>query len=158
MKLGLLICLLLALASCASSPLKLEGVNHGITPAMVNARHPHLHSRVVWGGLIIKTQPLQQTTQIEVLAFPVDSVGEPERQRTSLGRFLIVHQGFLEPADFSPGRWLSVVGTIGPAQTGHVGDASYRFPVIQPQQLYLWPLNSGSSTQTRFHFGIGVQF
>lgn len=157
MKTVSLLALLLMLTACAA-PLKLEGVNRAINPAMVTAEHPYAGAKVVWGGMIIKTEPLQQQTQIEVLAFPVDSSGEPDRQTASQGRFLILHKGFLEPTDFAPGRWLSVVGIIGQAQTGSVGEASYRFPVIQPEQLYLWPLTTGSNTQTFFHFGIGIQF
>lgn len=151
--------LLLLVTACASSPLKLEGVNRTVTPAMISSEHPYTDMRVVWGGMIIKTQPLQQKTQIEVLAFPVDSNGEPDRQTTSQGRFLIQHQGYLEPADFAPGRWVSVVGKIGQSQMGTVGKVNYRFPVIVPEQLYLWPLSSSrSNTQTFFHFGIGIQF
>ena len=158
MKYAAIILLLLSLGACASSPLKLEGVNRSVRPSMVSAEHPYTNMRVVWGGMIVKTQPLQHKTQIEVLAFPVDASGEPDRQTASQGRFLIQHQGFLEPADFSPGRWVSVVGKIGPSQMGKVGQASYRFPVILPEQLYLWPLTSRSNTQTYFHFGIGIQF
>lgn len=158
MKRIVLLSMLLTLVSCASSPLKLDGVNRNITPAMVSADSPYTGTRVVWGGMIVKTQPLQHTTQIEVLAYPLAYNSEPDRQATSLGRFLIVHQGFLEPADFIPGRWLSVVGRIAPSQTGKVGEASYRFPVIQPEQLYVWPVDAGSNVSTHFHFGIGVQF
>lgn len=158
MKNAAILLLLLTVTACASSPLKLEGVNKSVTPAMISDEHPYTNIRVVWGGMIIKTQPLQQKTQIEVLAFPVDANGEPDRQTASLGRFLIQRQGYLEPADFAPGRWVSVVGSIGQPQMGTVGSASYRFPVIVPDQLYLWPLSTGSNTQTFFHFGIGVQF
>jgi outer membrane lipoprotein len=149
---------LLMLSACAASPLKLDGVNRDVSPAMVNTAHPYTKLRVVWGGMIIKTQPLQQNTQIEVLAFPVASDGEPDRQTASQGRFLILRQGYLEPADFAPGRWVSVVGTIGQPQLGKVGEADYLFPVIVPEQLYLWPLNASSNTQTFFHFGVGIQF
>lgn len=157
MKQGLLLALLLTLAACASAPLKLQGVNRSITPAMVSTNSPYTGERVVWGGIIIKTQPLQDTTQIEVLAYPLESNGEPDRQASPLGRFLIVHRGFLEPTEFSPGHWLSVVGRIGPAQMGKVGKASYRFSVIQPEQLYLWPANRRSRGTTHFNFGIGIR-
>jgi len=158
MKYLLLLFCILSVAACASSPLKLDGVDRSITPAMVSAEHAYIGMRVVWGGTIIRTQPLQHTTQIEVLAFPVDSRGEPDPRAASLGRFLIENPGFLEPADFAPGRRVTVVGTIAPAQMGTVGQASYRFPVIHAQQLSLWPQGSGTDTRTFFHFGIGVQF
>jgi len=157
MKNILLLIVLLSVTACASSPLKLDGVNTQVSSAMVSADHPYTGMRVVWGGMIIKTQPLQHLTQIEVLAYPVDSDGEPDQHAPSQGRFLIQHQGFLEPADFAAGRWVSVVGSIGPSQTGTVGEASYRFPVIKAEQLQLWPQNTGSDSRTFFHFGIGVQ-
>jgi outer membrane lipoprotein len=158
MKTIYLLTLLLLLAGCAGSPLQLEGVNRSLNPAMVSPDHPQTGARVVWGGMIIKTDLLKAETQIEVLAFPLDDRGEPDRQATSLGRFIILHKGFLEPAEFASGHWVSVVGTVGQSKTGKVGAANYRFPVIVPEQLHLWPESGSSTTQTRFHFGIGIQF
>jgi outer membrane lipoprotein len=158
MKAFLLLPLLLILAACAGTPLKLDGVNRAINPAMVTAEHPYTGMRVVWGGMLIKTEPLKEMTQIEVLAFPVSYDGEPDRTAASLGRFMIVRKGFLEPADFAPGRWVSVVGAIGQAQTAKVGEADYRFPVIHSEQLYLWPVTAASNAETHFYFGIGIQF
>ncbi|MBI1424562.1 MAG: hypothetical protein GC149_14040 [Gammaproteobacteria bacterium] len=149
--------LLLMLSACAGSPLKLEGVNRAVTPAMATGDKTYGNLRVVWGGMIVRTTPQKEHTQIEVLAYPVDSYGEPDRQAASQGRFLIERQGYLEPADFAAGRWISAVGTIGQPQIGKVGEASYRFPVLVPEQLYLWPQSSSSKTQTYFHFGIGIR-
>lgn len=147
----------LTLAACAGSPLQLDGVNRNISPAMVSRDTPYTGQRVVWGGMVIQTKPLQTTTQIEILAYPLHGNGEPDRGASSLGRFLIVHRGFLDPATYTPGRWLSVVGQIGAAQTGKVGEASYRFPVIVPEQVQLWPLHPNSSTSTHFSFGLGIR-
>lgn len=158
MKQAGLLSILLSLAACASSPLQLDGVNRDISPAMVTEGSAYTGQRVVWGGMIIRTKPLKSTTQIEILAYPLQSNGEPERSAASLGRFLINYHGFLEPANYQPGRWLTVVGRIGPAQMGKVGQASYRFPVIEPNQLHLWPLTRRPSGTTHFNFGIGIQF
>jgi len=158
MKIFCLLPLLLGLVACASSPLKLDGVDRTITPAMVTEDQPHTGLRVAWGGVIIRTEPQAQQTRIEVIAYPLDRYGTPNTQSVSQGRFLVLHRGFLEPADYAPGRWLSVVGRLGKSQTETVGAASYRFPVLEAEQLYLWPLDSGSRTSTHFHFGIGVQF
>lgn len=157
MKHVLLLSLLLTLAACASSPLQLDGVNRGINPAMVTRETPHAGQRVVWGGMIIQTRPLQTTTQLEILAYPLQGNGEPDRQASSLGRFLIIQHGFLDPANYKPGRWVSVVGQIGHIQTGKVGKASYQFPVIQSEQLHLWPLHGTPSGSTHFNFGIGIR-
>jgi len=157
MKTYLLLFFALTLAACVSNPLKLDDVNRTVTPAMVTAKQPYTGVRVAWGGMIVRTQPLSQVTQIEVLAYPIGNFGEPDEQATTVGRFLILHKGFLEPTDYAPGRWVSAVGTVGPSQTGKVGEANYQFPVLNPEQLHLWPASSSSNSQTFFHFGIGVQ-
>lgn len=146
--------ILLILAACASSPLHLDGVNRNITPAMIHQDTPYTGQRVVWGGRIIKTQPLAQTTHIEVLAYPLDGDGMPEFHQPSLGRFVIIQQGFLEPADFAHGRHISVVGRIGNMLDGHIGAAPYQFPVIHAQQIQLWPKDQ--RRPSNIHFGIGV--
>ena len=157
MKTCLVFLLVLTLAACASNPLKLDGVNQSVNPTMVSATSHYTGVRVAWGGLIVKTTPLPQTTQVEVLAYPIDNFGQPDQKAGSQGRFLILYKGFLEPTDYTPGRWISVVGTVGPSQPGKVGEASYNFPVIVPEQLHLWPASTGSNSQTFFHFGVGVQ-
>lgn len=157
MKTCSLLLLLLVLVSCASSPLQLDGVDHTLPPSSVSAERPYTGKRVVWGGMLIKADPLKDITQLEVLAFPVNAYGEPDRQAASLGRFLIRHHGFLDPAQYASGRWLSVVGVIGQAQVGKVGEADYRFPVIQSEQLHLWTESNYTEPRTQFHFGIGIQ-
>jgi len=152
------IVLLLGLTACASSPLKLEGVDRSLSPAMVSTAHPHSGQRVAWGGVIMRTEPQAQQTRIEVLAYPLDRYGAPDAQSASQGRFLLLHPGYLEPADYAPGRWISAVGQIGQPQTGKIGEASYTFPVLEAEQLHLWPADSGSRTSTHFHFGIGIRF
>lgn len=162
MRTFLILLINLSLAACVSNPLKLEGVNPNVTPALVNTKPAgYTGVRVAWGGMIVRTQPLPQMTQIEVLAYPLDDYGQPQSQAPSQGRFLIMNQGYLEPADYAPGRWLSVVGRIGKSQSGKVGEATYEFPVLNPEQLHLWPAGSGSDggsdSRTNFHFGIGIQ-
>lgn len=143
-------------AGCAS-PLDMQGVSRGITPQMVKSNNTYEGKKVAWGGIIIKTDVQKKITQIEVLAFPLDNYGEPDRHATAQGRFLINHPGFLDPADFAAGRWLSVVGEVNHIHLGKVGEANYTFPVIVSKQLHLWSDESPSDTRTRFHFGIGIR-
>lgn len=154
MKQAVLLSIFLALAACTSSPLKLDGVNRHISPIMAQQNRNLVGTRVLWGGRIIKTLPLARTTRIEVLAYPLDEEGWPEFNRPSLGRFMIIQQGFLEPTDFTRGRHISVVGRIGELLDGHVGEARYQFPVIHAQQLHLWPKDQ--DRRSHFHFGVGV--
>lgn len=146
----------LSLLGCGASPLKLDGVNRTITPQMVKTDNTYEGKKVAWGGLIIRTDVLKKMSQIEVLAYPLDEDGEPIRNAAAQGRFLINQPGFLEPADYASGRWISVVGEISHIHLGKVGEAKYTFPVVVAQQLHLWSNTTSSDTQTRFHFGIGI--
>jgi len=69
----------------------------------------------------------------------------------------MIHQpGYLEPATFSPGQLLSVMGNVGDSQSGKVGESAYTYPVIDAQQLQLWsPANSRS--RIGFSFGLGIR-
>lgn len=149
----------LLLAACASSPFKQEGVDRSITPGMAKATDSHLDKTVLWGGMIIDTRNKQDHSVIEVLAYPLDGDGEPIRTAAVQGRFLVIQNGFLEPAEYAPGRWISVLGKVQPVRTGQVGSSNYVYPVIQSQQLHLWSdtqSREGSDSRIRFGIGIGI--
>lgn len=153
----LLILVAFILGACASSPFKLEGVNRSLTPAQANATQAYQGQTALWGGLIISSRNLKDSSEIEVLSYPLDEQGEPNRAGSAQGRFLIKHDGYLETAQYAAGRWLSVLGTVQGPEQGKVGSADYRFAVIRSRQLHLWPETSQSNdNNTRFHFGIGI--
>ncbi len=144
------------LTACASSPFDMQGVNRGLTPQMAQSSDTYQGQKVVWGGIIIRTEVLKQLTQIEVLAFPVDQNGEPDRRATAQGRFLINQPGFLDPADYAAGRWISVLGEISHLHLGKVGEAKYTFPVVVAKQLHLWSDEAPSDSRIRFGVGVGI--
>ena len=145
------------ISACASSPFKLEGVNRAITPALAKAGPEHQGQTALWGGLIIQSSNLKDRSEIEVLAYPLNDQGEPIRSASAQGRFFIQQDGYLETAQYGPGRWISVLGTVKPPVQGKVGSADYTFAVIQARQLELWPEQSQTGeSNTQFHFGIGI--
>lgn len=145
------------LMGCASSPFKMEGVNQSITPQRTVGNKAYLNSTVVWGGMIVETRNFKNSSQIELLIYPLHSNGEPIKSAQPLGRFLIKYDGFLEPAQYSSGQWLSALGKVESNVKGKIGDADYVYAVIKASQLHLWPEYEPSDTRTRFHFGIGVR-
>jgi outer membrane lipoprotein len=151
--------LLLMLAGCASTPkFDTSQVDQSLTPQAVNAEP--LESRgksVLWGGTILDTRNLEDSTQIELLAYPLNSSQRPIQASKPLGRFIIRQTGYLEPATYAQGRLLTVLGSVGDSQLGKVGEASYNYPVIIAEKLQLWTPESESSKST-FHFGIGIGF
>jgi outer membrane lipoprotein len=135
----------------------MEGVNQTLRPAQTVDNKTHVNKKAVWGGMIVEVRNFTDNSQIEMLNYPLDNNAEPVRTAQAQGRFIIKVEGFLDPAQYSSGRWLSVLGTIRPSEAGQIGDVKYQYPVIQSQQLHLWSdYSSSGDSSTRFHFGIGI--
>jgi outer membrane lipoprotein len=111
---------------------------------------------VAWGGLIVSTRNLADHTQLEILAYPLDARGRPDRDARPGGRFIALHIGYLETADYKEGRLVTVVGTVTETRTGSVGEARYVYPVVKVSRLQLWPTPEQEAAQPQFHFGVGV--
>lgn len=153
----LLLVLGILLAGCARTPkFDVSDVDVHLTPAQAVAQIDGVRGRKVqWGGIIISTRNLKDTTQLEVLAYPLDGDGRPQPRETPLGRFLALHSGYLESVDYAPGRAVTVIGRLQETRAGTVGEANYVYPVVTAEQLHLWA-KPGEHTEPRFHFGIGV--
>lgn len=147
----------LLISACASTPsFDTRHIDPSLTPVLVAQNLPASQGKaVLWGGLIIQTKNLKQTTQIEVLAYPLNSSQQPQREQPPLGRFLISYPGFLEPSDYAQGRMITVRGSIRKLQPGKIGETDYLYPELESQQLHLWSQDTGKS-KTRFHIGIGI--
>jgi len=145
------------LSACAGLPKTLDptGVDRWLTPGRaIDDIEAARNTRVLWGGVIIQANNLKDHTQLEVLAYPLDARGRPNTDAEAGERFLLVRPGYLETADYAPGRVLSATGTILELREGRVGEARYRYPVMRAEQVHLWPKYGRQKTQT--HFGIGV--
>jgi len=146
------------LTACATTPpLDITGVDVGITPTKVIADlEATRNRRVHWGGVIVQSKNLKDTTQIEVLAYPLDKAGKPNTESDPQARVLIMQPGYLETADYRPGRLVSIVGTVTEVREGAVGEARYTYPMVRADQLHLWPKQTKDRTGTDIHFGIGI--
>ncbi len=159
-RIALLAILTLLLSACASGPrFETKGVDGAITPQRAVVEGDTLRGgRVLWGGVIITSANLADATQIEVLAYPLDSDQWPvQSEQPPQGRFIVRQEGYLETSEYAPGRIVTVIGALDGVQLGTVGEAEYRYPVVVPGKLHLWP-KAGKGSETRFHFGIGVMF
>src|ERR671926_144044 len=104
----------LTLAACASGPgISTEGVNETVTPRQAVVEIEHLRGEeVLWGGMIVSSTNLENSTRLEVLAYPLDSSQRPDTSANPTGRFLALKQGYLETVDYSPGKRVTVKGTL----------------------------------------------
>lgn len=157
-KLSLLILCFLLTACANKSVFDASQVNTSLTPKSVVADPASNQGELaLWGGMILSVENLKNTTQIELLAYPLASSHRPLQKEKPIGRFLVLHQGFLEPEVFVQGKLLSVLGRVSDIKPGKIGEASYSYPVITAQELHLWSLSADAS-ETQFHFGIGIVF
>ncbi len=128
------------LAACASGP-KFDpaATELSVSPRQVAANTDQfLDSRVIWGGLIVNATNLENATEIEVLAYPLNSSQRPQLDQSPLGRFLVMQDGYLETVTFSRDRVITVTGTVRETVIGRVGDSEYVYPVVHSDGLYLW--------------------
>lgn len=148
--------LLLGLSACAKDKPAADGIDRTLTPtraaADIGANRGH---RVRWGGVIINTTNLKDSTQLEVLAYPLDRNGRPRRGENPLGRFLAVKDGYIESVDYAPGRLVTLTGPVQDTRVRKLGEADYTYPILLADELRLWE-NKPPREEPRFHFGIGV--
>lgn len=152
----------LLLTACAVTPpfdsAKLSGADRTLSYQQAVTDSAALRGRrIAWGGSIIETRNLSQYTEVVVLAYPLDAQTRPLTSSSALGRFALIWPGYLESADYAPGRWLSVIGDLDGLRDELVGESRHSYPVIQAQYLYLWPLETGPAVSPRFHIGVGVR-
>jgi outer membrane lipoprotein len=150
--------LALSLAACAATRpvLDVRGADERLTAAQAAAAPDSvLGRRVHWGGVLVSSVNLSESTRLEVLSYPLDRRGRPETAGAPLGRFYAEREGYLETAVYVPGRLLTVVGAVTEVRSGKVGEMPYEYPVVEVEQVHLWPREE-RPREPRLRFGIGV--
>jgi len=158
LRFNLLAILFLLLGACASGPgFDTGGVDRSLTPQGVTTGPQAARGKqVLWGGAIIRTTNLKDSTQMEVVAYPLDAHERPQHDSAPLGRFILEQDGFLEPESYAEGRLITVVGTVSGTRAGQVGESDYDYPVVSARRIHLWPEDKGGGVS--FGIGIGTSF
>ncbi len=158
--LGLLLALALpiAIAACAPAPIYKTGPSSvAATPAQVATAPQNFQGiEVVWGGTVVSVQNRAEHTNIEVLAYPLDSSQRPRLNQPAIGRFVAMVSGFVEPLNFPPGSPITLRGTLDGARGGMVGDANYTFPLVHSQAMHRWTPEEMRQGHPNISFGVGV--
>ncbi|MCU7890702.1 MAG: Slp family lipoprotein [Candidatus Thiodiazotropha sp. (ex Ustalcina ferruginea)] len=149
--------LLITLQACSSQPVINNNADCSLTPQQATATPPDPGSQPLqWGGIIIEAQNFNEITEVEILAYPLDTEGRPDTGATSVGRFIAKQAGYLETKDYATGRQVTVTGKFSEIRKGEVAKASYQFPVLICDEISLWPVVSERKIQPRIHFGFGA--
>ncbi len=153
------ILILFLLAACAARPVfDMSQVDKELTlQTVIQYPDSSKGKLALWGGTILDTRNLKNTTQIEILAYPLNSSQRPQQNKKPLGRFIVIQSGFLEPAIYAQEQLLTVLGKVGDSEQAVVGESSYTYAVIKAEKLKLWSPRDESG-QTSFHIGIGISF
>ncbi len=114
--------------------------SRGTEITVADAQHENaVGRRVRWGGDIVGVTPGERQTCFEVIERPLTADARPSETAPMLGRFVTCASGYYDPAIYGHGRALTVVGKLEPAVTGKIGAATYDYPRVAAEHLYLWP-------------------
>jgi outer membrane lipoprotein len=145
------------IGGCATQTFDTGLADRTVTPRDAADRIAALGDRqVAWGGVIVAAKNLSNSTEFEVLGYPLDENNRPDPMAEPVGRFIAVHPGYLETADYKAGRLVTVVGNANETRAGTVGEAKYVYPVVATKRLQLWPVADAMPSRPSIHFGIGI--
>jgi outer membrane lipoprotein len=152
----MLICL--ALISCATPAFKDVDAAIAIVPSDVQqSPDRYTGAEVVWGGRIISIENREQSTDVEIVAYPLDRDQQPIPDAPTVGRFILVLPGFVEPFDYPAGRHLSVHGIVAGTRVGHVDAHDYLYPLLRAREVTVWPWGFMFDKKPHVSLGIGVR-
>ncbi|XSG84025.1 MAG: Slp family lipoprotein [Methylohalobius sp. ZOD2] len=132
------ICLL---SACATTPTELQAPDvEPLTLSQVS-QNPEVYRgrRVRWGGTILAVENEADATWVQILGKPLDSSWRPKEDARPLGRFLVSTEAFLDPAIYTQGRELTVLGTLDDVAERTVGKREIQLPVVRIESWRLWP-------------------
>ncbi len=130
------------LSACSSLPEELNATTDQVLTdyKMFAESQGQVSSDVRLGGVIAKVDNLKGQTRVEIVNLPISKSGKPDIEQDPRGRFAVYFDGFLEPAAFSTGRLITVVGSGAGEEKGKIGEHEYIFPLMKGQGYRLWKI------------------
>ena len=93
---------------------------------------------VIWGGKIIETLNVKEGTHLIVLQKPLGYSEMPKMESNSGGRFLVLYNGFLDPAIYGKGEIITVAGIVEGEIVLPLHEIEYSYPYLMAQEIYFW--------------------
>lgn len=123
------------------------------------AQNQQLGKNARWGGRIASVENKKDVSEIEIVFFPESSSGKPRIGKESGGRFKAIVSGFIDPLVFEQGRLITVVGEVGEAQNGIIGEQDYIYPTVNAIGYHMWKQTTNIDVDpvgfVPFHYGRG---
>jgi outer membrane lipoprotein len=150
---------LLLLSACAKTiPSEaMNGVDDNISfESLFNDPEAFVGKTVVLGGDIILTENRPEKTHLIILQRDLDGDLKPLAADQSKGRFIVIVPEFLDPAIYTKGRRITIVGTITGKEIRQLSEIPHVYPVMEKKYLHLWPIENTPNSEPRVYFGIGI--
>ncbi len=146
------------LAACAPAPIYKTGPSAvTATPQQVATSPANFRNlQVVWGGSVIAVHNFADHSEIEVLAYPLDSSQRPRLKEPATGRFIAIVPGFAEPMNYPQGSLVTLRGTLDGARSGEVGQADYTFALVHSEAMHRWTAEEMRQGHPNVSIGVGV--
>ncbi|QPJ63095.1 MAG: hypothetical protein G3M70_14915 [Candidatus Nitronauta litoralis] len=115
---------------------------------------------VVVGGRLLGIHQVDGISYLEVLEHPLDSRLRPADADVSAGRFLIQMAGQPDPQVWSRDRLVTLAGKVVGVQSRALGQTSYTYPILNLEEVHLWPIEDYyySRPLSTFSIGGGLSF
>ena len=97
-----------------------------------------LGQTVILGGYILETKNLESETILKVLQTPLRLGEDPDLKKRSEGRFMVHHNGFLDPEVYSKNQVITVAGRVIGTAVEKIGAEQLRYLKIESREIYLW--------------------
>ena len=114
---------------------------------------PFIGKGVLWGGTVLAVRNLARATEMQVLERPLDG-HRPDLQGPSSGRFLVVFNGFVDPALYPAGTAVTVAGRVSGRRAIPMDEVEIVVPVIDAIDVHIW--KPEPPPQVHFGFGFGT--
>lgn len=149
---------LLLLAACAPAPIykTASGAVTAIPAEVAHAPEQYGNGTVIWGGSIVGVHNFPDHTEMEVLAYPLDSSQRPKPNGQGLGRFIAIFPGYLEAFNYPNGALVTLTGQLSGSRAGTVDQAAYTYPMVSVAQSHRWTPDELRQGHPNISFGVGV--
>lgn len=147
--------LIAGLAGCAAPVFKNVAAVPATPTDVAVAPERYHDATVLWGGKILGVRNLADTTEVEIVAYPIDRAQRPDQNAPTQGRFILALAGYVEPLDFPAGRFVTLHGRVEGTRARVIDDRDFIYPLVVDANVHLWPVNFPYD-QPRVSFGVGV--
>ncbi|HTV85854.1 MAG TPA: Slp family lipoprotein [Dyella sp.] len=150
--------LALTLSACAPAPIykPAPGTLTALPAQVAQSPQPYGHGQVIWGGSVIGVRNFSDHSEVEILAYPLDSSQRPQPDAHAAGRFIAIYPGYLEAFNYPGGSLITVSGQLNGIRSGMVDQAAYVYPLVNVAQSHVWTPAQMRQGHPDIHFGVGV--